>query len=1448
MPDVGVLNLQIHDNSEQAATGLENLVGALTRIKSTVSGARIGTVANQIKRIAEVVDNNISTSTISKLNEFCSALSKLQGISNVNIRFNQSGGIKEIRDTVNNTKISVDGINSGFDYVGRRVAEVNETMRDFYNSVRSTFELMQDKSWTGGFEQFQQLLNGWLRMRSAMALGPGTAMSVVPEETGWTYWKDGAIEVEGTVSDATSEINGYLEGTQQLLYGTVETVNQVRDATGEAVNEEEEYAKWFDQVCESMREQAEEAERIRKAQEDAFYGPSRRAYDIGETNAMADNITQLDLLKAKLRDAEIAYNRFVNTLGAADTKTIKAGLAVSNLRDKIWEYENALAEANSESNVENLVPETKAAETETNRLTSALQRLKSAFNSLKTHAKGIGSELGNLKGAMSRMFPTISGLIKRFSQIAKYRMLRAILKQITEGFREGVENVYHYSKAVGTDFAPTMDSAASSLLQMKNSIGAAAAPLIQALVPALQTVVNWVITAMNAVNQFISLLAGKSEWTEAIPATANAFEDTAKSAGAAGKKIKEAKNLLAGWDELNIIQQEPSDSGGGVGGSAKKAAEDYKKMFKQSKLFNDQIKKIADFIKRNFEDVLDVVKMIGLAMLAWKFSNAVTGVLGLLSSLLAAGLVITIAWKLTGMFDKEYLRTGEKGWLIADFLTNAVGSVIAGKIVSKVLGGKAGLVTFGLEMLVSGGISYGIYLAHKDEDNAKALRDLGLVKGAIGDAAIGLGFALATGSAGLGVGMAVAAAPLFVLVAAVACTVETLETGSEVAKRAFAETGKGGISVDDLFTSLQEELDRKTSGFELVIKAFSGAAQIKTDLGEAFGTITNLTNIIRGDGKLTQEEANAFNSAWTTVFSSFDQLIAIDFETLLTGLSEALSSQNEVLREQAKEARISLLMIENNMTEAEARFQDHMTSLSEKVASGTATEEETAQYLQYLDSLAGGTDTALDDLKQVLDGSKTIDFGDINNATEFITNMGTAATDAKAKIDAALDAEMEALKDLRKNAKRYHDLGYWTDEEYANAILNFDNIEEILRTNAEEKKGEIDTLVHDTWEDIMAQAASGISLDDKTGADTLMYFADIFQPLISAAQDAGIDIGEELSEALGIGMNFEDLVKNGKLEDAVRFTRKTIADALLKKGEVLDVTQMVGFKNWDELGIEAQKEFARSLKDDWGFEMAIRSLYSATGKIGPLDVLFGGWGNFSAADKTEFLNTLLSIADREDVIDMAKRKFHLSPIDILGITSGANSNIPENVIDLADYIDFENGVTGYDLEMDIDQSVTEPISAPAIDQTNFVSSLESMYETTRRYVLGIIRMLNSISGVDTSAYRSLTAGINKIHMQGFASGGFVNSGDIVMANENGNFEMMGRMGNQPVVANNQQIVAGISQGVSTANGEVVAAINNLINVVQRQGNRPVQVNIGSSARLGQTCERSIDMWNKQNGR
>lgn len=95
------------------------------------------------------------------------------------------------------------------------------------------------------------------------------------------------------------------------------------------------------------------------------------------------------------------------------------------------------------------------------------------------------------------------------------------------------------------------------------------------------------------------------------------------------------------------------------------------------------------------------------------------------------------------------------------------------------------------------------------------------------------------------------------------------------------------------------------------------------------------------------------------------------------------------------------------------------------------------------------------------------------------------------------------------------------------------------------------------------------------------------------------------------------------------------------------------------------------------------------------------------------------------------------------------------------------------------------------------------------------------------------------HIPFFEDGGFPNEGQLFIAREAG-AEMVGAMGRRTAVANNDQIVEGISAGVSVANDGVIAAIYALLNVVEE---KDMSVVIGDNE-IG----HSYDRYKKKRGR
>ena len=97
---------------------------------------------------------------------------------------------------------------------------------------------------------------------------------------------------------------------------------------------------------------------------------------------------------------------------------------------------------------------------------------------------------------------------------------------------------------------------------------------------------------------------------------------------------------------------------------------------------------------------------------------------------------------------------------------------------------------------------------------------------------------------------------------------------------------------------------------------------------------------------------------------------------------------------------------------------------------------------------------------------------------------------------------------------------------------------------------------------------------------------------------------------------------------------------------------------------------------------------------------------------------------------------------------------------------------------------------------NTISVVERVLNNVIGLINGAITMLNKIPGVNVGKMK-------KVELQRFASGGYPVPGQMFIARESGP-EMVGTMGGRTAVANNDQIVEGVSQGVYQA---VLEAMN-----------------------------------------
>ena len=137
MSEVGVLNLTIKDNSEQAGQGLNSLAGALRAVKEAKSRLDLSTVAKQITQLAQTIQNAKGTSTIVKnLGTMFNSINKFANLKDFNI------DTEKLRDTANHM-IELANAKERIDEASKSGAGVSDWRMGMSGIAESTKETVQ---------------------------------------------------------------------------------------------------------------------------------------------------------------------------------------------------------------------------------------------------------------------------------------------------------------------------------------------------------------------------------------------------------------------------------------------------------------------------------------------------------------------------------------------------------------------------------------------------------------------------------------------------------------------------------------------------------------------------------------------------------------------------------------------------------------------------------------------------------------------------------------------------------------------------------------------------------------------------------------------------------------------------------------------------------------------------------------------------------------------------------------------------------------------------------------------------------------------------------------------------------------------------------------------------------------------------------------------------------
>ena len=281
-----------------------------------------------------------------------------------------------------------------------------------------------------------------------------------------------------------------------------------------------------------------------------------------------DYSENLNLLQVALKGSADAGMQFVSTLQEI------YGLDPTNILSSVG-YFYQMSDAVGTS--------TKAAETMSMGLTKAAADISSLFNvDIETVQSNLASGMQGMSRAVRKYGMDIRAVTLK--QTAMSLGIQGSTATMNEATLQGLRYVTMMRQAQNAmnDFGNTIESPANQLKIFKEQISQLGRAIGNFFIPILQKVLpllNGIVMAIRVILTFLGTLFGldigsfNSSLTAGVGAANDEADALAGVGSAAASAKKEIDNLLAPFDELNILQQQAAESGGSSGGGGISGAE-----------------------------------------------------------------------------------------------------------------------------------------------------------------------------------------------------------------------------------------------------------------------------------------------------------------------------------------------------------------------------------------------------------------------------------------------------------------------------------------------------------------------------------------------------------------------------------------------------------------------------------------------------------------------------------------------------------------------------------------------------------------------------------------------------------------------------------------------------------------------------------------------------------
>jgi len=591
----------------------------------------------------------------------------------------------------------------------------------------------------------------------------------------------------------------------------------------------------------------------------------------------------------------------------------------------------------------------------------------------------------------------------------------------------------------------------------------------------------------------------------------------------------------------------------------------------------------------------------------------------------------------------------------------------------------------------------------------------------------------------------------------------------------------GGVKISEITGLFSEQYDKVIETSKKIEEYVKLISDNKGDIKTAADNISNFNKAFSATGsyKMSEDDLKYIQNQFETISKAIKENIGTATQGILDSFSEKIEKVAETTGVNLNNLIGSLRGFESemmsNVDEAERNVTDYWQLIYDGI---TPTVEQTAAYEQanaYLTDKMREQSTELskakEEMAKVIDFSK-LDFESPDIIMESLDNLKSKTKEALSAVESTFKDSMSLTEELYQEAQLQYKHGLISDEAYAMATKTYNDTKALLKADMEQSKRDI--------ENDYATLTGAIQSElDESVQSTAVYYAGLEAGLWKKGEEINYKALEEYKRKNSY--LWEDILKEQvwKAEHNMKDLRNTLQ------------------KNADEIDIQPNPDAGKAWLEQIGKngKLVLPSVISECNSLSDL------WTQNNIKQMSYNIDKF-GLKTSDMYKSTAKKNlfdYNAAFVEKSAVISTSIEFLGKKMPVLLDKIDLQ--ASGYELAYSLNNGIVDGFNLILSHADEFNVKLMDTFNSAIPQFQSMGNALTSLAG--SAAVRingvSYTApGYRLKYDDSYASGGFPKKHQLFIARENGIPEMVGRIGSQTAVANNDQITQAIFKAVYSA--------------------------------------------------